>query len=246
MALAGLLIGAQVFSQAQAGALGDFQGGLGSSSSGSGGGHSSGGDDFIFLWMFQELFLNGIVVGGAGSMARLEEEGGYLEDLEIPPRQAGEALIPFVRLDSAWQAAQSDVTALNTSADLGYGAFAVRVDHTRFWEHDPDDELDLTRVYGLFRMSFGAPLEIDLGLGTMIANGEEERTDRFAITVPILFHPHPSFGIECRPTWADEITETDLGVLVGARFISIKAGYHWLKSPEQSLNGPYLGLSLRY
>jgi hypothetical protein len=230
---------------ARAGALGDFQGGLGSSSSGSGGGHSSGGDDFFFLWMFQELFLNGIVVGGAGSMTRLEEEGGYLEDLEIPPRQPGEALIPFVRLDATYQAVESDVAAADYSTDLGYGAFAVRFNQTRYWEQHPSDELDLYRIYGLYRMSFGSQFEIDMGFGTMIVDGTN-RTDRFSFTLPILYHPHPSFGIECRPAWSDDIMETALGVLVGARFVSIKAGYRWLRSSEQSLNGPYIGLSLRY
>jgi hypothetical protein len=42
------------------------------------------------------------------------------------------------------------------------------------------------------------------------------------------------------------VSDYDLAALLGWRYVSLKAGYRWVSSPRESLNGPYAGLSLRF
>ena len=93
-------------------------------------------------------------------------------------------------------------------------------------------------------MSFGSRVETDLGAGTLTLDGETTAT-RWAVALPILVHPFAALGLEFRPTWAERVSDYDLALLLTWRCASLKAGYRWLATPHEVLDGPYLGLSLR-
>jgi hypothetical protein len=160
-------------------------------------------------------------------------------------RDFGEPQIPFVRLDFSFQDVESDVYAYDYRVEGGYGPLGLQFDQTHYRETIPGDELNLIRLYGLYRMSFGSNVEMDLGFGALTIDGDDYDS-RFSFTTPILIYPSDHVGIELRPAWAANVSDYDVGLLATWRYSSIKVGYRWVKSPDESLNGPYVGLSVHY
>ena len=66
----------------------------------------------------------------------------------------------------------------------------------------------------------------------------------------MLLQPSDYLGIQLRPAWAtingNAVTDCDLSVLLGRRYLFFRVGYRWVKNELQTLEGPYGGISLRY
>jgi hypothetical protein len=157
----------------------------------------------------------------------------------------GEALIPFARFDLSYQDVESDVDAWDYRLEGGYGPVGLQCNLTHYSEETPEDDLDMLRFYGMYRMSFGTIVEVDLGLGALTIDGNGRDT-RFSLTVPVRIYPTDWLGIEIRPAWADNVTDCDIALLLTAPYVSLKAGYRWVSSPTESLNGPYAGLAVHF
>jgi hypothetical protein len=185
----------------------------------------------------------GVAYGGIESWNRMSSDD---KDPPLRSRMLGEAMLPFLRLDAGYQSVRSDVDAWDWRAEGGYGPIGVHVNHTRYRETEPADTLDLVRVFGLYRMSFGSLLEVDLGLGALtMDSGKGENSSSFAVTLPVLLHPWDFAGLEFRPAWAHNVSDYDLALVTGWRFASVKAGYRWVRTPSYSLDGPYAALCLK-
>ena len=187
--------------------------------------------------------------GGANSLHRIETPFELYSGDGIPPRRHGEALIPFFRFDIAYQDVESDVTAMDYQFELGYGWIAFFLRSTVYEEKEPDDELEMLQYYGLYRMSINDQVEVDIGIGGIDLSGNESNNG-FSTTIPVRYHPSDHYGFEFRPAWSNikgnSIWDFDLTVLAGWRYASIRAGYRWVHSPNASLNGPEIGISLRW
>ena len=111
------------------------------------------------------------------------------------------------------------------------------------------DELEMLQYYGLYRMSINDQVEVDIGIGGIDLSGNESNNG-FSTTLPVRYHPSDHYGFEFRPAWSNikgnSIWDFDLTVLAGWRYASIRAGYRWGHSPNASLNGPEIGISLRW
>lgn len=198
-----------------------------------------------------DIFFNIIIVGGDYSFRRAasassteyqdEQNTGY----RVSPRKPGEALIPLFRFDGTYQPYKSDVSAQDYRLEVGYGPFAVSINKTSYSERNPRDSLSLSRAYGAYRMSYGPRLEVDFGVGTLKVEGNERKSYAF-LTLPILYYPTDSFGFEVRPSWAANISDYDFSAFVSQGYCSLKFGYRIVKTNSQSLDGPYIGLSVRY
>ena len=189
-----------------------------------------------------DLFTITLLYGGVSSLQRVSEFDA--PDPDVIPRTLGEPLIPFARMDVAYQAVESDVESLDVRGEVGYGPVGIHLDFTRYWEETPADDLNLIRVLGLYRMSLGPHVEADLGFGVLTVRGDET-TSKFLFSLPIAVHPSKYWGMELRPAWADRISDYDVAVMLTRDFVSLKGGYRWVRSPNESLNGPYVGLSVR-
>lgn len=246
--LLGVIVGACLWAQGSgAAALASFEAAVSSSSSDNG---DSSLDGCLFNPLLidatSRIFFGGIFYGGAFSVLRLNPDAAdYVEMPGFTTRQWGEGLIPYVRTDAAYHWVESDVYARDFSMEAGFGPMAFRFNRTGYEEDHPDDDLTVTRLYGVYRMSFGAGWEVDVGVGTFSVEGDDEN-DSLSVTVPVLYHPLPGSGFEFRPTWSDNVQEYDFSVLGGWRFLSVKAGYHWMQSEGESLKGPYVGLSVHF
>jgi hypothetical protein len=195
------------------------------------------------------FFSDLVVIPIHASWARIAGDEDRLTELGCDLRKPGDPLLPFVRFDASYLAIESDVDAFDYRVQLGYGTFAFELNQTRYEEDEPADRLDLYRLYGLLRLSFGDKIEVDLGLGGIILDGDE-RNSGFSATMPILVQVYDWLIVEFRPMWSQikgsGIDEYELGFLFNRDFAAIKAGYRWTHSPQESLDGPFIGLSIRY
>jgi hypothetical protein len=192
--------------------------------------------------VLSDCFEIALLYGGACSWERAAH--AEPSDSEIVPRELGEPLIPFARVDLAYQNVASDVDAADVRAEGGFGPVGIQGRFTRYWEQTPETILDLGAVFGAYRMSFGAHVEADLGLGVLTMNGEDT-TARFSVALPVLVHPGKHWGVEFRPAWASGVSDYDFALLLSCPYTSVKLGYRWLASQHESLDGPYVGVSLR-
>lgn len=193
-----------------------------------------------------------LVYGGGGSFERVNGAASALQDGEnyvysgaAQQRELGEPLIPFVRLDLGYQRNSSDIHAYDYRLEAGYAAAAFNVGKTRYTEKKPRDSLEISRMYGAYRMSFGPFVEIDWGIGTLKLKGNGRQSFLF-LTTPILIRTSKTMGFEFRPAWAGSIREYDFAGLYSIPFMSVKLGYRQIKTETQSLNGPYLGIAAHY
>lgn len=197
------------------------------------------------------ILVGGVVsifaYGGGASLARVEGNG--YEKYETQPRREGEALIPFARVDVGYQDVKSDVTAADLCAEIGYAPFGIHVRQTRYWEDGPKDNLTATQIQGLYRMSIGSKAELDLGIGSLYLEGDESNSGA-SFTVPVLIHPSDFFGFEFRPVWSsingNTINDYDAALLLGWRFASLRISYRWFMTDHESLNGPQIGIAMRW
>jgi hypothetical protein len=161
----------------------------------------------------------------------------------------GGALLPVVRLDLSYQAVESDVAALDVRGEIGYAMLGVAIRNTHYWEKEPRNQLNVAQLHALARIPVADPLEFDIGLGSLFLAGDKTYSG-FSFTTPLLYHPSEHFGVEFRPVWSNlegsTIQDYDLAMLLGWRYVSLKAGYRWFLSNTASLNGPELGLVLRW
>ncbi|MBA4366380.1 MAG: hypothetical protein C0403_01935 [Desulfobacterium sp.] len=209
--------------------------------------------DVFLSKMISSLFINAAYFGVV-SWHRSDSEESSLrppyseQDISIENRKLGQALIPIFRVDLCYQNVESDVEALDLRTEVGYGPVSIQARTTHYIEDQPDDNIDIHQAHLLYRMSIGDVFEIDLGMGGMILEGDDNNSG-ISFTTPFLYHPKDYFGIEFRPSWSsikgNIIKDYDLDLLLGWRFISFRAGYRWLKSENESLSGPFVGLSLR-
>lgn len=201
--------------------------------------------------LYSELLAGAILTYGKASWTRVQKDFDQDHTLYegLKHRKPGESLIPFVRFDYVYQNVDSNIDASDYRAEFGYGPFGFQVRKTAYVERNPDDKLDINQFHALYRMSIGNKVEIDLGMGVFEIEGNEKNS-AFSFTVPVLFQPNEIIGIELRPAWTqisgNGIADYDIALLFGWRYISFRMGYKSLRAPGASLNGPYIGVSLRY
>lgn len=189
-----------------------------------------------------EIIGSVLAEGGMASLQRMVDPEAI--DFDMTARLPGDPLIPILRLDVVGQKVQSDIEALGVRGEGGYGPVAVQVDFSRYWEQTPGDQLNLIRSAGLYRMSFSSHVEVDLGLGALTVQGDRTGSN-LLFTLPVLVHPHENWGVEFRPAWSERYSDYDLALLLSHSYTSLKLGYRWVHSLDESLDGPYAGVSVR-
>ncbi len=167
-----------------------------------------------------------------------------------PLREAGDPLVPFVRIDGAWQHVSDEIEAWDVYGQVGYGAIGMDYRRTRFDQFRPQKTLRMEWWHLLSRLSYGSQIEVDFGMGIYGLKGQE-RTSGFSLTSAILYYPNDHWGLEFRPTVAwinrdNTVNDFDLALHLRQEAVGVKLGYRWTKSTNVTLDGPYVGLVLRW
>ena len=72
----------------------------------------------------------------------------------------------------------------------------------------------------------------------------------FSFALPIRVAPVSFASLEYRPTWGwineNTISDEDLALCVGVRYVSLRAGYRWTKVQSTTLDGPIVGVLLSW
>lgn len=199
---------------------------------------------------FLSLVFGGLLVGGDASWARVQDARRHNEAFaDLEPRRPGDILIPYARLDLGYQDVDATVDARDIRGEIGYGPFAVQARRTLYEEQAPQDKLELIQIHGLYRMSLGNHVEVDLGMGSMRLKGNADNSG-FSVTTPILIYPVKHFGIEVRPAWSSinnvNVGDFDVALVGSRRFVSVRGGYRRLKAGSQVLDGPQAGVSVHW
>jgi len=201
-----------------------------------------------------ECLLSGIFEGiwevsklaGAMSMERMKP---FPIDKKVSPRDLGDSLLPIARIDAYLHEATGNVSAKAIRAELGYGALAFQLRQTKYKESNPTDELTLTQLHVLYRMSFGNHVVMNLGLGTFELSGNEKHKT-LSMTFPVHVKVNSNWGWEIKPNYADfngsTVWDVEGGLLFTKNHLALNLGYRRLSSPEQIIHGPYVGASFFY
>ncbi len=167
----------------------------------------------------------------------------------IEPRIPGELQIPVVCLDLRYQYVESDVSALDGRAEVGYGPLGLAFRYTHYAEESPADELDIVQWHGLYRMSFTEYVEVDVGYGAMTLHGDARHSGS-SLTAPVRITFDVPVALVFRPTWSwigdNSISDYDVGLLYLWPYVSVSLGYRWFECDDSALSGAFVGVSGRY
>jgi hypothetical protein len=221
-----------------------------SSSSGSSHGSHGPGDELAehFFAGLVRVTAEALIYGGYNSMTLVDPEAREPGMPELI-REPGGQVLPFVELDAAYQDIGSGVVAWDYRGEVGYGFLGFSARRTFYRESDSDLELDTLQYHGLYRMTFGESFELDMGFGALEVKGEQEHVG-FSFALPMRWQFVEGLGVEYRPVWStiDEtrIYDNDLALVLGWRYLYLRAGYRWFYHAEESLSGPQVGISCRW
>lgn len=192
-----------------------------------------------------EASIVGLTYGGLYSVGRMVPSLGD----ESMRRATGELLIPVLQGDAVYQRVRGGVTAWSYRGEVGYAFLGFSAQTTVYDEDTPADELRVNAIHGLYRMSIQDFLEVDVGAGTLSMKGNREDSG-FSVTLPVRFRPTDAVGLEWRPVWStirdNRISDNEISALIGWRYAALRAGYRWVTHGEEVLNGPIVGLSVRW
>ncbi len=205
----------------------------------------------IFGEIFADVFAWVIIGTGMQSVYRasgnpgLEPESDYLS-----PRQSGEPLLSFLKWDIAYQTVETDVYSVDNNFEMGWGPLAFKFRLSNYQELDPEDDLEVSQIYGVWRMTFTDQFEMDLAFGSMTFQGRRTNSGS-AFSMPVYFYPVKHFGIEFTPVWGNieettNITMYDIALVFNMKFMAIKGGYRWFDTETESLDGAFTGISFFY
>lgn len=194
---------------------------------------------------FDSIVLDLFFIGGENSYAR--GTGDVPSDLD--PRAGGERQIPVLSIGAAAHKVRGDVSALETAIEAGFAPLGAAARWIRYDEDTPPDTLDAIQWHLLYRMTFGNHVEIGVGMGALRIEGDATHTG-FSIVTPIRVCPTDALTFEYRPVWSSihdrSVTEHDLAIGLGWRFLQARLGYRWFSAPGETLRGPHCGLVLTW
>lgn len=167
----------------------------------------------------------------------------------LPPRALGDPILPFFRIDGAYQYENRDLFALDSRVEVGIGTFSGQARTTRYTSRKPHDTYEIHQWHAGVRLTLSERLMIELAGGQMILDGEDrDRGD--SITTPVFYYPTSWFGIEFRPAWAhvagNLIEDYDLGCVIAIKGASLRFGFRKFNGVDGTLDGPYAGLSFHF
>ena len=191
-----------------------------------------------------------------------DEQGGMTGRRRFfPEHLLGEATVPYVRVDYNWQSVDSDTDANDVRVEVGYKLLAFHYRTTMYSNKALGQDMAINQYYGVVR--YGGyrpdflPGTFEAGIGVGISQLKLEDSigtldeSGMALTFPLKYYPVEWFGVEFRPAWytwlqGNRVGDYDLSASFGHRYVQVRAGYRWLITGDENLDGPYAGVSVSF
>ena len=164
-------------------------------------------------------------------------------------RTGGTPTIPFLRVDNTYALVPDDVDAYSVQAQAGYGALGASFEFLRLWEDRPASRLDSYSADVLFRFAAGEQFEFDIATGYRGFHGSEHH-DGWEIGIPIAIYPWSHLGIETTFKWGfidgNLIEDYRGGIAIHVPFVTLRPGYRYIATGDESLDGPEFTLGVMW
>jgi len=188
--------------------------------------------------------------GGYQSLALVQEDVYFDSPFRADMRLPGDPIIPFASVDVHHQFSSGSLNAWDSRGKVGYGPLAASVRWTQYRETDFAARLDFVQTYGHYRMTVHDVFEFSPGLGYGWFLGDVDASGT-AFTAPVRLMLPMGFSAEYRPAWisvgsAGTVYDQDVSLLYGRRYAYARIGYRWVWNRTETLDGPYVGFSLRW
>jgi hypothetical protein len=170
------------------------------------------------------------------------------------PKKSGTPRLSYLRMDAAWQdlaentGTQAGVDAWDLGLTAGFGPFAGQYRQTRFDSLPNGERPRLHQSYFLYRMSYLAILEWNLGAGASALETDGMGEAYLSFTSPVRLHL-PYVCLEAVPSWSEwdgeRFRDLEFAAITHVRGIGLRAGYRWLEAPGiGDVSGAFAGVSL--
>lgn len=174
--------------------------------------------------------------------------------VEAPPNQPyvwqpGSGFTPRLRADYGLMRVSSRIGATIVNVEGGDDHMGFWVRDTLFEERDPDATLRVQNYFLLFRVAGNGGPELNLGLGGTKVSGEDENSG-IAYVARLRAKSQEGWVFEGRHSGAsingNDLSDSEIGASLERPYVALTGGYRWLKSPHMLLDGPFVGISVRY
>ncbi len=199
------------------------------------------------FWRMMEIAVLVAVEGGKMSVERTQGIDDPLSSMA--PRTMGEPLLSFVRFDTHYQNVNGHARGVDLKLELGYSLLGINFRRTRFRESSPSDEMNLSYIHGLYRMSLGNHVGFNIGYGRATLKGDHKNSGS-SFTFPLLFHWSERLGVEGSYTASNInnnwLTDAEISFIVTERLGSLSLGYRSIRGPSEKIQGPFMGFSMHW
>ncbi|MBA4386372.1 MAG: hypothetical protein C0404_00215 [Verrucomicrobia bacterium] len=203
--------------------------------------------DFFFD-VLSSIFSSSGGSAAAGGTPDPDDSRGGGGSMPVADR-TGDLLAPAFRADIFYQRVEPDIDAPGCYLLAGVGPLAASLDIVRYREGGNGDKLSIFQLCGVFRFPLDRHFEVDFGAGCLGISGDHWNGG-IGVTVPMIFQVNDQLGAEVRPMFGDindrEISIVDAAIIGGTGGWSVRAGYRWVETHKESLNGPCFGLGFRW
>ncbi|PCJ58157.1 MAG: hypothetical protein COA79_14150 [Planctomycetota bacterium] len=190
------------------------------------------------------IFIHASIVSAEKSFS----EKPMVSNTKYLPRKNGDLNLVKAELLTHYFFGSDSVTAFDIDLELGLGPIAIEFRNT--WFKDSDEEMDFMEGGVLLRTSLTDLIEVGYGFGFINLSDENESNSAFAFFLPIKVFVNPYVSLELKSLWSsiyqNEISDYDLSLSVGYKYVSGKVGYRWLYAENALIEGFYVGFSVRF
>jgi len=188
-----------------------------------------------------------ILLSACGDQSSSKESTDYLAGME----QSNPNYIKpsaYFRADAIYQTSETDVSSINFDLQGIKNSFGFRTKLSKFSETTPNDDLSYIQFHGLYKPQATNNFDVAMGLGIGVLRGEQN-TSGLSLYVPIYYKLNSMFSLEASGSITrlnrNPIIDTRMSVSSRYKHIALILSYLALISPEESIHGPSLGISVQ-
>ncbi|WP_419659865.1 hypothetical protein [Desulfosarcina variabilis] len=154
------------------------------------------------------------------------------------------------RADAAYRFVDKNIYAWDFHVEMCYSVFGISISDSEYYEDEPANELRLTYVHGFLHLPpITDSVDLNVAAGSVTMKGDESNSG-YSISLPVRINLRKYLFLEVRPVWSwihhSPIKDCEVCITAGHENISAKVGYRFVASENESLDGPFIGLTFKF